>query len=167
MLNHDYKFTEKSTGPSNCITSTGKFYGDLSFTWNFTMHWPVITLDYAENQTAKDLTIGAGGDTTVAEAELLKIAKLSKAYIFNRLPLIARNHLEYRVAKDTELLQQILDFQIEILQTWGGYQSLYRVNDVKTYASIGQSAEEYINGADVFAIYYNWQIPAGMFRGDY
>ena len=167
MLNHNYTFTEKATGPTNCMTSTGKFYGNLSFTWNFNMHWPVITLDYAENQTAKDLTIGAGGDATVAEAELLKIAKLSKTYIFNRLPLIARDMLEYRVAKDTELLQQILDFQIEILQTWGGYQSLYRVTEKDVYKSIGRAGEEFIRGTNVFATYYNWQIPDGALRGDY
>ena len=88
-----------------------------------------------------------------AEAELLKIARLTKSYIHSRVPLIARKHLEYRIAKDEDLLNEILQVQIEILQTWGGYDSLYTVEGWHNEKSIGEAAINY-KISDIFATLY-------------
>jgi hypothetical protein len=164
-INRLYTFPTKETGPANCIYD-GLYYGDLEFTWNFSIHFPVMTIDYANGMTGKNLATGAGS-TLLAEAELLKIARIARSYIFSRVPLIARNHLEYRIAKDEDLRNQILQFQLEILQTWGGYQSLYRVTDGDNQKSIGQAAIDFINGTDVFVTYYTWRIESEDLRSDY
>ena len=57
----------------------------------------------------------------------------------SRLPVISQQMLEYRVAKDIQVLEIILQFQLEILQTWGGYQSMYRIKDSENQSSIGQA----------------------------
>ena len=38
----------------------------------------------------------------------------------------------------------ILQFQLQILETWGGYQSMYRVKDSENNQSIGKAAIEFI-----------------------
>jgi hypothetical protein len=166
MLNKQYTFPTKLSGPGNCMAPDGQYYGNNKFTWNFDIHFPVLTIDYASDQTGKNLTTGAGS-TELAEAELLKIAKIARSYIFSRVPLIARNHLEYRIAKDEYLRNQMLQFQLEILQTWGGYQSLYRVTDSENQKSIGQAAIDFIKGTDVFITYYTWRLSPEELRGDY
>jgi hypothetical protein len=62
------------------------------------------------------LAAGAGS-TALAEGNLLKIATLARTFIHSRLAVIARNHLEYRIAHDIDLIQDMLQFQLEILQT--------------------------------------------------
>jgi len=166
MINHNYIFPTKISGPSNCIGPDSKFHGTDNWTWNWESHWPVITIAFGDSQTGKSLVAGAGS-SALAQAELLKIAKLSRIYIMNKIPLIARNNLEYRVAKDEDVLNTILLFQIEILQTWGGYQSLYRVTDTENKQSIGKSAELFIQGTDLFSTYYIWKIPTGNYRSGY
>ena len=62
-------------------------------------------------------------------------------------------------------MQSILQFQLEILQTWGGYQSMYRVKDSENQSSIGQAAEDFIRGTNLFAVRYDWSIE--RYREDY
>jgi hypothetical protein len=166
MLNRDFVIPTKESGPSNCIAPDSLYYGNLNYTWNFSIHFPVVTIDYAENNTGVTLS-SAAGSTNMAEANLLKIAKLSRTYIFSKIPMIARKHLEYRIAHDEELIQDILNFQIEILQTWGGYESLYRVTDSENQKSIGKAAEEFIKGIDIWATYYVWNISTDEYRNGY
>lgn len=163
MLNKDYKFPIKATGPSYAMRD-GFWYGDSNFTWDFLAHWPVLTIEFAEIQTGRNLS-AAAGSYELAEAELLKISRLSRSYIMSRLPVVSQKMLEYRVAKDTEVLEIILQFQLEILQTWGGYQSMYRVKDSENQSSIGQAAEDFIRGTDLFAVRYDWSIE--RYREDY
>ena len=167
MLNKLYTFPIKATGPGNCIAPDGLYYGTDKFTWNFDIHFPVLTIDYAAGQTAENLLSLQNGSTEKAEAELLKIARLTKAYIHSRVPLIARKHLEYRIAKDQDLLNEILQVQIEVLQTWGGYDSLYTVEDGGNEKSIGEAAVNYIKSLDIFATYYAWTIDSDDYRSDY
>lgn len=148
MLDHAYTFPTKPSGPANCQASDGLYYGTIRWTWNFDFHFPVVTVDYATAQTGKNLSAGAGS-TALAEANLLKIAKLAKTHLFSKLPLIARNHAEYRIAHDEELINDMLQYQIEILQTWGGYESLYRVTDSDNQKSIGKAAEDFIKTIDI------------------
>ena len=167
MLNKDYTFPIKATGPGNCIAPDGLYYGTDKFTWNFDIHFPVLTIDYAAGQTGENLLSLQNGVTEKAEAELLKIARLTKGYIHSRVPLIARKHLEYRIAKDEDLLNEIIQVQIEILQTWGGYDSLYTVEDGANEKSIGEAAINYIKSLDIFATYYTWRLEASDYRSDY
>ena len=166
MMNHNYELPIKITGPSNCIADDGQFYGTLKWTWNFDNHFPVMTVDYAENQTGRNLSTGAGS-LQLAKANLLKIAKLAKTHIFNRVALIAKNHLEYRIAHDEELINEMLQLQLEILQTWGGYESLYRVTDSVNQTSIGSAAIEYAKTLQIYSTYYSWRIPEGSLRVGY
>lgn len=165
MLNRQYTFPIKATGPSNCIYD-GQYYGDDNFTWNFLIHWPVMTVSFVQSQLAVNITESTGS-TEKAEATLLKIARISREYIMSRAVSISRKNLEYRVAKDEDLLIEILLFQLEILQTWGGYNSLYRVTDSQNQQSIGKAAEDYILGTDVFTRYYTWRIEDSDYRSDY
>lgn len=160
MYNKEFTFPVKVSGPSHAIKD-GKYYGDSKYTWNFFIHFPVLTIEFAELQTGRSLIEGAGS-LGIAEAELLKIARLARAYIMERVPVISQAHVEYRVAKDKDLLEQILQFQLEILLTWGGYDSMYRVKDG---ASIGEGAKAFIQGVDVFATHYSWEIKD--YRSDY
>ena len=165
MMNRDYVLPLKTIGPSNCIYD-GLYYGTLKWTWNFDIHFPVVTIDYAENQTGVNIT-SAAGTLQMAEANLLKIAKLARNYIFERVAVISRDHLEYRIAHDPSLIQSMILFQIEILQTWGGYESLYRVTDTDNKTSIGQAAINYIKSTDVFTTYYTWRLDREDIRGGY
>lgn len=168
MLNKNYTFPEKVSGPSNCLAPDGKFYGDSNFTWNFLIHWPVMTVAFVEAQTGMSITAGAGGSTLKVEANLLKIARISREYIMARLPYNQiRQKLEYRIAKDEDLLVQALLFQLEIIQTWGGYNSLYRITDKMNQQSIGKAAIEYIEGTTILAQYYSTTLTQDLIRTDY
>lgn len=166
-INKDYSFPIKATGPGNCMSSDGLYYGTDKFTWNFDIHFPVLTIDYAAGQTGENLLALQNGSTEKAEAELLKIARLTKSYIHSKVPIIARRHLEYRIAKDEDLLNEILQAQIEVLQTWGGYDSLYTVQDGSNEKSIGQAAMNYLNSLDIFTTYYAWRLEPSDYRKDY
>lgn len=166
MMNRDYILPVKQTGPSNSIAPDGQFYGNIKWTWNFDNHFPVMTVDYAENQTGRVLTTAAGS-LSLAEANLLKIAKIAKSYIFAKVALVARNHLEYRIAHDTELINDMIQFQLEILQTWGGYESLYRVTDSTNQTSIGKAAEVFAQSLDVYSTYYTWRLDPLDIRSGY
>ena len=165
MINKDYTFLTKESGP-NALIHEGAFYGDSKFTWDFFAHWPVLTIEFAELVTGKNLSTAAGS-LELAEAELLKISNISKLYIMNRIPVISRRQLEYRVAKDRDILDEILQFQLQILETWGGYQSIYRVKDSDNQQSIGKAAIEFIFGTSVFAAKYNWHVDEEDYRKDY
>lgn len=165
MINKEYSFLTKEHGP-NALIHDGAFYGDSRFTWDFFTHWPVLTVEFAEQLSGKNLSTLAGS-LELAEAELLKIAKISRLFIMNRIPIISRRQLEYRVAKDTDILEEILQFQFEILQTWGGYQSMYRVKDSDNQQTIGRAAIEYIFGTTAFIGRYNWDVDAENYRKDY
>jgi hypothetical protein len=168
MVNKNYTFPVKATGPANCIAPDGYFYGDLDFTWNFGIHWPVMTVEYVENQTGVNITAGAGGTNEKVEANLLKIARISRQYIMSRLPYDhTRRILEYRVAKDENIRREILLFQLEILQTWGGYNSLYRITDKYNQQSIGQAAIDFIEGTTVLIQYYTYALEDINYRGGY
>jgi hypothetical protein len=166
MLNKEYTFPTKVSGPANCQAPDAEYYGTLRWTWNFDIHFPVITVDYANSVTGKNLASGAGS-TALAEANLLKIATLARTYIHSKLAVIARNHLEYRIAHDTDLIQDMLQFQLEILQTWGGYESLYRVTDADNQKSIGMAAEDFIKGVDIWSRYYTWRLETEDIRNGY
>lgn len=167
MLNKNYTFPTKATGPANCIYE-GAYYGDDNFTWNFLVHWPVMTSEFVQAQTGVNILTGAGGSTEKVEANLLKIARISRQYIMQRLPYNEiRDILEYRVAKDEELLMQVLLFQLEILQTWGGYNSLYRITDKQNQQSIGQAAIDFVEGTTLLAQYYAFYLDKELIRGDY
>jgi len=165
-LNKDYVIPTKVSGASINIAPDGLYYGTLDYDWNFSIHAPVMTLDFASRQTGKNLAAGAGS-TEIAEVELLKIAKISKAYKNNKIPLIARDILEYRIAHDTDLLNDELNFQLEILQTWGGYQSLYRVTDADNQKSIGKAAELFVNGTTLLVNRYNFYLDPALVRSGY
>lgn len=167
MLNRNYTFPTKVSGPGNSIAPDGLYYGTDKFTWNFDIHFPVLTIDYAAGQTGENLISLQNGSTEKAESELLKIARVTKAYIQSRVPLIGRKHLEYRIAKDTDLLNDILQAQIEILQTWGGYDSLYTVEDGANEKSIGEAAKNYLNSLDIFVTRYTWILEPSDYRKDY
>lgn len=166
MMNRAYEFPVKSSGPSNCIASDGLYYGTIKWTWSFDIHFPVLTIDYASNQTGVNLISGAGS-TQRAEANLLKIAKLARTHIFSRLAIISKNHAEYRIAHDEDLINEMLQFQIEILQTWGGYESLYRVTDSDNQKSIGKAAEDFIKTVDIWTNYYMWRLEKDEIRNGY
>ena len=85
----------------------------------------------------------------------------------SRVPVISRRQLEYRVAKDIDILEEILQFQLQILETWGGYQSMYRVKDSDNQQTIGQAAIEFISGTSVFATRYDWNVDDENYRKDY
>ena len=121
-----------------------------------------------KGQTGINILTGAGGSTEKAEANLLKIARISRQYIMQRLPYnIIRDTLEYRVAKDESLLKEVLLFQLEILQTWGGYNSLYRITDKNNQQTIGQAAIDFVEGTTLLMQYYTLQIESHLIRSDY
>lgn len=167
MFNKEYEFPIKEVGPGNCVAPDGLFYGNDKFTWNFDIHFPVLTKDYASDQTGENVIALQNGSNEKAEAELLKIARLTRAYIFARVPSIARAHLEYRIAKDISLLIDILQAQIEVLQTWGGYDSLYTIKDGSNEKSIGEAAKNYIESLGIFSCYYSWRIEDDEYRRGY
>jgi NADPH-dependent 7-cyano-7-deazaguanine reductase QueF-like protein len=61
----------------------------------------------------------------------------------------------------------MLQFQLEILQTWGGYESLYRVTDADNQKSIGMAAEDFIKGVDIWSRYYTWRLETEDIRNGY
>lgn len=165
MINKDYNFLTKPNGPS-ALLYNGTYYGDSRFTWDFFNHWAVLTVEFAELLTGKNLS-SLAGSLELAEAELLKISKISRLYIMNRIPVISRRQLEYRVAKDSDFRDEILQFQLQILETWGGYQSMYRVKDSDNQQTIGRGAIEFIYGTTAFIGRYNWEVGADIFRVGY
>jgi hypothetical protein len=169
MINRNYTFPTKATGPANCIAPDSNYYGDDNFTWNFLIHWPVMSMDFVQSQLGVNLSAEAQlGSTEAAEFNLLKIARISRQYIMQRLPYNQiRDILEYRAAKDEELLKNILLFQLEILQTWGGYNSLYRITDKQNQQSIGRAAIDYVEGTTILIQYYNFTLDKELIRVDY
>jgi len=170
MLDKNYTFPIKATGPISSMSQGGAYYGDNNFTWNFLIHWPVMTVDFVQNQLGINLlaAAGAGASLEQVEANLLKISRISRQYIMSRLPYNQiREILEHRVAKDKDLLIQTLLFQLEIIQTWGGYNSLYRVTDKNNQKSIGQAAIDYVEGTTLLMQYYNFTLVKSLVRVDY
>jgi len=164
-VNYDYTFPIKSTGPANCIND-GSYYGTIKWTWNFDIHWPIVTLDYAEGQTGKNLLAGAGS-TALANAELLRIAKIQRMTLMKKIPLVAKSNLEYLVAHNEDLMNDLSLGQLEILQSWGGYNSLYRITDSTNQQSIGKAAMLYHDSLGIYTTYYMWKIPVDMYRVGY
>lgn len=165
IYNKDFMFPVKALGPSNLMHNS-KYYGDSNYTWNFHLHWPVITKEYVEKYTGVDLEAAAGRDLRQADMNLLKIATLSRGYILGKLPNVSRPILEFLVAKSSDYREEVLQFQLEILQTWGGYNSLYRVSK-DNYTSIGDAAEMYFKGSVLSQPFYSFNIPHGYYRKDY
>lgn len=167
MVDKTYTFPVKASGPSNCMASDSQYYGTNKFTWNFDIHFPVLTQEYVIDATGENTVNLQNGDTEKAEAELLKIARLTKSYIMSQVSTPAHRLLEYRIAKDQDLLADVLQIMIEVLQTWGGYDSLYTVESSGSEKSIGEAAKNYIKSLDLFYTYYNWSIDNGDYRKDY
>ena len=165
MLNKLYTFPTKTTGPAHAMRD-GFWYGDHRYTWDFELHFPVMTVEYAELRTGQNLSVAARSREK-AEAELLTIAGLVKSYIFSNTPSVAHKHIEYRIAKDTDILESILLVQLEVLKTWGGYDSMYRVKDTESFASIGKAAIDMLKSTGLFSTYYTWRIEPEEYRRDY
>ena len=83
------------------------------------------------------------------------------------IPTTSTGHLEYRVAKDPDVLQEVLQFQLEILQSWGGYNSLYRVIDGESSGSVGKAAELFYNMSSLSRALYSFRIDPDDVRSDY
>lgn len=162
MINKEYLFPTKLVGPYNLIND-GVFYGTEDYTWDFKLHWPHMSIDYVENNTNVNVIIPAGSEEQ-AEANLAKIARISRLYIMSRVPGPSQPILEYRVAKDIDVLEEVLQFQLEILQTWGGYNSLYKTD---TEGTIGEAAELYFQGSSMNQRLYSYSVPMDKYRKDY
>jgi hypothetical protein len=168
MLDFNYTLPVKASGPANCIAPDGLYYGTINWTWNFAIHGPVMTIEYAENNTGETLAEATAGSLVKAEAELLKIARLTKDYVMNRIASKdTKEKFEYRLAHDTDLINDWLIFQLNVLQTWGGYDSMFRVTDSGNQQSIGKAAEDYVKGLNIWSGKIKWEIPDGGYRSGY
>lgn len=125
-----------------------------------------MTLDYVEDQLGVNLVVPAGS-LEQAEQNLAKVSRISRLWAMSKIPRVSTGHLEYRVAKDPGVLQEVLQFQLEILQSWGGYNSLYRVIDGEASGSVGKAAELFFKMSSIGRSLYSFRIDEEDVRSDY
>lgn len=125
-----------------------------------------MTLDYIEDNLGINLVIPAGS-LEQAEQNLSKVSRVSRLWAMGHIPTVSGGHLEYRVAKDPDVLQEVLQFQLEILQSWGGYNSLYRVIDGEASGSVGRAAELFYKMSSLGRSLYSFSIDPEDVRRDY
>lgn len=164
-INKNYTFPIKSNGPGHLIHDN-QWFGTDEFTWNFKTHWPELTLDYVEDNLGVNLVVPAGS-LEQAEQNLAKVSRVSRLWAMGHIPTVSTTHLEYRVAKDPDVLQEVLQFQLEILQSWGGYNSLYRVIDGEASGSVGKAAELFYKMSSLGRALYSFRIDPDDVRRDY
>ena len=104
-INKDFVFADKGDGK----------FGTLDYTWDFTSHWPILTLEYLENMTGINLA-DKKATTELAEIELKKVMRLSKLFLFKKLKRVTQFKLEYIVAKDNDRLNEALEYQVHIFE---------------------------------------------------
>lgn len=147
---------KKSKGAPLHIGPNGESYGNDKYDWSFELHWPVLSLDYYTLLTGENLAQNLDGNQTKAQAELFKIARLQKTYIKS---LLGNQHvikyIEYEVAHDSDLINQLLLGQIEILGTEGGYTSYFTVGD-NNQPSLGKQAEEFHKNLGIYQNYRHY-----------
>ena len=160
-LNTEFTFPEKELG----------LYGNLDYTWNFTTHWPELTLDYLENMTGVNLVTKKRGSTEQAEIELKKVSRLSKLFLFNKILSNSKPLLEYMVAKDQEKLYEVLEYQVHIFEAGfvdGGWISMYETTDQNSAkSSIGQAAEMFLSSSNLSRKRLNFYVDKAVIRSDY
>ena len=125
-----------------------------------------MTLDYVEDQLGVNLVVPAGS-LEQAEQNLAKVSRVSRLWAMSHIPRVSTGHLEYRVAKDPDVLQEVLQFQLEVLQSWGGYNSLYRVIDGEASGSVGKAAELFHKTSSIGRSLYSFRIDEEDVRSDY
>lgn len=156
-INADYTFPAKGDG----------LYGTLDFTWDYTSHWPILTLEYLENMTGINLA-DKKATTELANIELKKVMRLSKLFLFKQLKRKTQFILEYMIAKDTVRLQEVLEYQIHIFEAGfadGGWISMYETTDEHGIkSSIGMAAEEFIHSSLLGIKSYNYYLPNNIIR---
>ena len=135
--NKDFTFPAKANG----------LFGDDNYTWDFVNHWPILTEYYLEQNTGFKLS-DKKGSVELATAELKKVSKLSKIVLFSMLRKETQYQTEIRVAKDSDLLQEAMQFQLHIFESGfvdGGWLSMYETTDeygIKSH--IGKAAEDFL-----------------------
>ena len=136
-INKDFTFTAKGDG----------LYGTDDYTWDFTSHWPILTIEFLENMTG--INLGDKKATTeLANIELKKVMRLSKLFLFKKLKRNTQIKLEYMIAKDEDRLKEVLEYQVHIFEAGfadGGWISMYETTDEHGIkSSIGMAAEDFI-----------------------
>lgn len=156
-INEDFTFTAKGDG----------LYGTLDYTWDFTSHWPILTLEYLENMTGINLA-DKKATTELANIELKKVMRLSKLFLFSKLKRNTQIKLEYMVAKDTVKLNEVLEYQVHIFEAGfadGGWISMYETTDEHGIkSSIGMAAEDFIHSSHLGIKTYGYSLATALIR---
>ena len=143
-LNLDFTFPEKDGGLA---------YGNDDYTWDFVNHWPELTENYIEDNLGENLSAKKAGNTEKAKAEIKKVSKLSKLFLFAMLRKDTQYQNECRVAKDSEWLQEAMQYQLHIFEAGfvdGGWLSMYETTDQNSIkSSIGKAAEDFLFMSDL------------------
>lgn len=159
-LNTSYTIPSKENG----------LYGTLEYTWDFDNHWPILTSDYLEDETGVNLA-DVKGTSELATIELKKVSKLSKLFLFNKLLRSTGMELEYFVVKDTEIMAEVLQYQVHIFEAGfvdGGWLSMYETTDeFGIKSTIGMAAEQYINMSTLGIQRYDYYVDPDLMRDDY
>lgn len=159
-INENFTLPEKELG----------LYGDLTYTWNFDIHWPEITIDHLDNLTGTHLPTKAGS-TEKANAQIKLVSRLSKVILFQKLLRSTHYDLEYIVAHDTERIAEILEYQAHIFQAGfvdGGWISMYETTDAHGMKSqIGLAAETFLEVSNLSIQQYRLYIDPALYRVGY
>lgn len=156
-INAEFTFPEKENG----------LYGNLDYTWDFVNHWPILTIDYLENETGVNLA-SKKGNAELAAIELAKVSKLSKLFLFKQLLRETQYKLEYIIAKDQDVLYEVLQYQVHIFEAGfvdGGWLSMYETTDEYGIKStIGMAAEDYLLTSSLRTNQYKMEIDVDLLR---
>ena len=156
-LNENFTFPEKENG----------LFGTDEYTWDFDNHWPILTNSFLEDETGVSLA-AKKGNTELATVELKKISKLSKIFLYEKLLKETQFKLEYFVAKDSEVLREVMEYQVQIFEAGfvdGGWLSMYETTDeYGIKSSIGMAAEDYLFTSSLRIQQYDILIDYTLFR---
>ena len=156
-INKDFTFADKGDG----------LFGTLDYTWDFTSHWPILTLEYLENMSGINLS-DKKSTVELANVELKKVMRLSKLFLFKQLKRSTQFKLEYFVAKDNDRLNEVLEYQVHIFEAGfadGGWISMYETTDEHGIkSSIGMAAEEFIHSSLLGIKTYNYMLAPDLIR---
>lgn len=101
------------------------------FRWDFFFHVPVLTPKFVEEELGNDL-VDLTGSEAQAQKMLNTIAKISKDFLFGKMPERSINYQLYRMARSLDLINNYLEYEMSFViaaTTTGSVYQLYNLTN--------------------------------------
>lgn len=137
------------------------------FTWNMFIHFPVLKSQFVAETIGIDLISHAGSEAQ-ADALLQQIAKISKDFLFGRLPIRSREYQEFRLSREVDVIKEVLEYQLAFVIASTASGSLFTGYEAKSEFNKGfiTGIESAVN--QLTSKFRVWEsIPAHLIRVGY